>query len=310
MEVNLDVTNVKVMKIRVVGKAGYLCVVDDVLKGHDHTPGEWETETEATCDKAGKKVQRCTECKEICNTQETKALGHTPGDWETEIEATCKAEGKRVKYCTVCKKVCAEEKVDKLEHEPGDCEVETEATCWSEGEESVYCKYCGEWLDTREIPIMEHKQEEEWFVQQEPTCTYEGTKVKRCVYCGETIKVEKIPKTKHKFGEWVTVEGSVWNAPIVKTRICSGCFSEETKKVYAWVWVKPVVTLLVILGVLVGIIVILMRQKGIQITVANIKEFCRNGIRDIKDRSKDEASGDDIFGGTKKNEKKDKDDIF
>ena len=70
------------------------------------------------------------------------------------------------------------------------------------------------------------------------------------------------------------------------------------------------VTLLVILGVLVGIIVILMRQKGIQITVANIKEFCRNGIRDIKDRSKDEASGDDIFGGTKKNEKKDKDDIF
>ena len=310
VEVNLDVTNVKVMKIRVVGKAGYLCVVDDVLKGHDHTPGEWETETEATCDKAGKKVQRCTECKEICNTQETKALGHTPGDWETEIEATCKAEGKRVKYCTVCKKVCAEEQVDKLEHEPGDWEVETEATCWSEGEESVYCKYCGEWLDTREIPIMEHKQEEEWFVQQEPTCTYEGTKVKRCVYCGETIKVEKIPKTKHKFGEWVTVEGSVWNAPIVKTRICSGCFSEETKKVYAWVWVKSVVTLLVILGVLVGIIVILMRQKGIQITVANIKEFCRNGIRDIKDRSKDEASGDDIFGGTKKNEKKDKDDIF
>lgn len=304
VEVNLDVTNVKVMKIRVVGKAGYLCVVDDVLKGHDHTPGEWETETEATCDKAGKKVQRCTECKEICNTQETKALGHTPGDWETEIEATCKAEGKRVKYCTVCKKVCAEEKVDKLEHEPGDWEVETEATCWSEGEESVYCKYCGEWLDTREIPIMEHKQEEEWFVQQEPTCTYEGTKVKRCVYCGETIKVEKIPKTKHKFGEWVTVEGSVWNAPIVKTRICSGCFSEETKKVYAWVWVKPVVTLLVILGVLVGIIVILMRQKGIQITVANIKEFCRNGIRDIKDRSKDEASGDDIFGGTKKMKKR------
>ena len=304
VEVNLDVTNVKVMKIRVVGQAGYLCVVDDVLKGHDHTPGEWETETEATCDKAGKKVQRCTECKEICNTQETKALGHTPGDWETEIEATCKAEGKRVKYCTVCKKVCAEEKVDKLEHEPGDWEVEAEATCWSEGEESVYCKYCGEWLDTREIPIMEHKQEEEWFVQQEPTCTYEGTKVKRCVYCGETIKVEKIPKTKHKFGEWVTVEGSVWNAPIVKTRICSGCFSEETKKVYAWVWVKPVVTLLVILGVLVGIIVILMRQKGIQITVANIKEFCRNGIRDIKDRSKDEASGDDIFGGTKKMKKR------
>lgn len=310
VEVNLDVTNVKVMKIRVVGKAGYLCVVYDVLKGHDHTPGEWETETEATCKAEGKRVKYCTVCKKVCAEEKVDKLEHEPGDWEVEAEATCEKAGKKVKHCKVCKEVCEEKTLDKLEHEPGDWEVETEATCWSEGEESVYCKYCGEWLDTREIPIMEHKQEEEWFVQQEPTCTYEGTKVKRCVYCGETIKVEKIPKTKHKFGEWVTVEGSVWNAPIVKTRICSGCFSEETKKVYAWVWVKPVVTLLVILGVLVGIIVILMRQKGIQITVANIKEFCRNGIRDIKDRSKDEASGDDIFGGTKKNEKKDKDDIF
>ena len=44
VEVNLDVTNVKVMKIRVVGKAGYLCVVDDVLKGSDDT--QWETELE------------------------------------------------------------------------------------------------------------------------------------------------------------------------------------------------------------------------------------------------------------------------
>ena len=39
VEVNLDVTNVKVMKIRVVGKAGYLCVVDDVLKGRESHSG-------------------------------------------------------------------------------------------------------------------------------------------------------------------------------------------------------------------------------------------------------------------------------
>ena len=394
VEVNLDVTNVKVMKIRVVGKAGYLCVVDDILKGHDHTPADWEEEEKATCDKEGKKVQRCTECKEICNTQEIKALGHTPGDWEIEKEATCKAEGKRVKYCTVCKKECSEEKIDKLEHElgdwevdeeatreaagkrvkyckvckevceeetldklehepgkweveseptceeegekvrhckvcgeicdteyipetehePGDWEVETEATCWSEGEESVHCKYCGEWLDSREIPPVEHKEEEEWFVQQEPSCTYEGTRVKRCIYCGETVKVEKIPKTKHKFGKWVTVEGSVWNAPIVKIRICSSCFSEETKNVYAWVWVKPVVIILVFLAVLFGVTAFLMSQKGIQLTAANIKEFFRNGIRNIKYRSKDEEFGDDIFGrrerNGKKKEEKDKDDIF
>ena len=81
----------------------------------------------------------------------------------------------------MCGEICDTEYIPETEHEPGDWEVETEATCWSAGEESVYCKYCGEWLDTREIPIMEHKQEEEWFVQQEPTCTYEGTQVKRCI---------------------------------------------------------------------------------------------------------------------------------
>ena len=46
VEVNLDVTDVKVMKIRVVGKAGYLCVVDDILNGYDDVPGETETEEE------------------------------------------------------------------------------------------------------------------------------------------------------------------------------------------------------------------------------------------------------------------------
>lgn len=356
----IDVTGVERLEIRVYGtgrvslQEGTFTKAVEKIDGHVHTPGDWEEEEKATCDKEGKKVQRCTECKEICNTQEIKALGHTPGDWETEKEATCKAEGKRVKYCTVCKKVCAEESVDRLEHEPGDWEVEseptceeegekvrhckvcgeicdteyipetghepgdweveTEATCWSEGEESVHCKYCGEWLDSREIPPVEHKEEEEWFVQQEPSCTYEGTRVKRCIYCGETVKVEKIPKTKHKFGKWVTVEGSVWNSPIVKTRICSSCFSEETKNVYAWVWVKPVVIILVFLIVLFGVTAFLMSQKGIQLTAANIKEFFRNGIRNIKYRSKDEEFGDDIFGRTerngKKKEEKDKDDIF
>lgn len=174
VDVNLDVTNAKTMKIRLVGRDSSLWVLDDSLSLH--TLGEWEIVTEATCNKAGKKVQRCTECKAICNTAELKALEHTPGDWEIETEATCNAEGERKKYCTVCKKVCEEEK----------------------------------------IPKLEHKEEDEWFEQEAPTCTSEGTRIKRCIYCGETVKTEQIAQTEHEFGKWTTVEGSVWNAPIVK----------------------------------------------------------------------------------------------
>lgn len=247
VEVNLNVTNVKTMKIKVVGREGYLCVVDDSLK--THTPGNLETEIEATCDKAGKAVQRCTECKVICNTFELKALGHTPGDWKVEVEATCKAEGRRKKYCTVCKKMCAEEM----------------------------------------IPKLEHKEENEWFEQEAPTCSSEGTRIKKCIYCGKAVKTENIPKTKHEFGEWITAEGSVWNAPIVKKRICNVCNAEEVENIYTWVWVKSAVLLLLFIGVSTVIIINLKKKKGTQ----TISEDQRKSHR--KKKREKRTDEDDIF---------------
>lgn len=107
VDVNLDVTNAKTMKIRLVGRDCTLDVLDDSLS--PHTLGEWETVTEATCEKAGKSVRRCTECKAICNTAELKALEHTPGDWEIETEATCNAEGERKKIVPYVKR-CVKKK--------------------------------------------------------------------------------------------------------------------------------------------------------------------------------------------------------
>lgn len=249
VDVNLDVTNAKTMKIRLVGRDCTLDVLDDSLS--PHTLGEWETETEATCNKAGKKVQRCTGCKAICNTAELKALEHTPGDWEIETEATCNAEGERKKYCTVCKKVCEEEK----------------------------------------IPKLEHKEEDEWFEQEAPTCTSEGTRIKRCIYCGETVKTEKIPQTKHEFGKWITAEGSVWNAPIVKKRTCNVCDAEEVKNIYTWVWVKPAVLVLLFVSVLTGTTIILIRRKGIQTISKNQRKFWRKKKREKRTQQ------DDVFHG-------------
>lgn len=249
VDVNLDVTNAKTMKIRLVGRDCTLDVLDDSLS--PHTLGEWETETEATCNKAGKKVQRCTGCKAICNTAELKALEHTPGDWEIETEATCNAEGERKKYCTVCKKVCEEEK----------------------------------------IPKLEHKEEDGWFEQEAPTCTSEGTRIKRCIYCGETVKTKKIPQTKHEFGKWITAEGSVWNAPIVKKRTCNACDAEEVKNIYTWVWVKPAVLVLLFVSVLTGTTIILIRRKGIQTISKNQRKFWR------KKKKEKRTQQDDVFHG-------------
>ncbi len=335
VEVNLDVTNVKVMKVQITRHDKSIFLVDDILKSHEHTPGEWEVEKEATCAEKGKKVQRCTECKEVCNTQEIEVLEHTPGEWEVEKAPSCSGNGKKVRRCKVCNKVCDSETMEALkhtpgeweiekeatcehdgekvlrciecdaicnketiprtDHEPGDWETDEEATCWSTGEESLYCKYCGKLLDYREIPMSDHLEEDEWIIQEEPSCTYEGTRIKRCEYCGETIKVEKIPKIKHKFSDWVKTDGSVWNGPIIKRRVCSRCYTEETKKVYIWIWVKPVVTILFLFGIVVAVLIVLMRQKGMEINQKNIKVTFERIIEKIKNRQKEEPSEDDIF---------------
>lgn len=209
VDVNLDVTNAKTMKIRLVGRDCTLAVLDDSLKPH------------------------------------------TPGDWEIETEATCNAEGERKKYCTVCKKVCEEEK----------------------------------------IPKLEHKEEDGWFEQEAPTCTSEGTRIKRCIYCGETVKTKKIPQTKHEFGKWITAEGSVWNAPIVKKRTCNACDAEEVKNIYTWVWVKPAVLVLLFVSVLTGTTIILIRRKGIQTISKNQRKFWR------KKKKEKRTQQDDVFHG-------------
>lgn len=312
VEVDLDVTNAKVMKVQVLRHDGDIYLVDDILSSHDHKPGDWEIEKEPTCAEKGQKVQYCTECKEICNTQVIETLDHKPGDWEVKQEATCENEGEKVKRCKECGSICDKETLPRTDHEPGDWETDVEPTCWSEGEESLYCEYCGELLDYREIPISDHEPGD-WTVEQEPTCTYEGTQTKYCKYCGETVEVQKIPKLKHKFGKWVTSEGSVWNGPIVKTRICSNCYMEETKNVYAWIWVKPVVIILVILGAAVIVLGVLLKQKGMAFTFENIKILFNESSDNLKNRKKENESDSDVFGGNqsgRKQKDKDDDDIF
>lgn len=141
------------------------------------------------------------------------------------------------------------------------------------------------------IPKLEHKEEDEWFEQEAPTCTSEGTRIKRCIYCGETVKTEQIAQTEHEFGKWTTVEGSVWNAPIVKKRTCNACDAEEIENIYEWVWVKPTVLILLFFGVLTGTTMFLIRRKGIQTISKNQRKFWRKKKREKRTQQ------DDVFHG-------------
>lgn len=298
-------------RVRRCKVCGEICE-ENIIEKLEHTPGDWEVEREPSCIGNGEKVRHCKVCDQVCDSESIKATEHKPGNWEVELEATCENEGEKVQRCKDCGSICDKEILPRTDHEPGDWEMDVEPTCWSEGEESLYCEYCDELLDYREIPLSDHEPQEEWTVEQEPTCTYEGTQIKCCKYCGETLEVQKIPKLKHKYGKWVTTEGSVWNGPIVKTRICSSCYMEETKNVYMWIWVKPVVSILVILVAAVIVLGVILSQKGMTLTLENIKTVVKGGIDNLKNRQKGNDSDFDVFGGSqgirKRRQPKDKDD--
>ena len=75
---------------------------DSKLTHTDHTPGEWETTTNATCMMVGEMVKKCTVCGEIIDVEVIPATDHTAGEWTVVVEPTTETEGRKIKKCTVC----------------------------------------------------------------------------------------------------------------------------------------------------------------------------------------------------------------
>ena len=85
-----------------------------------HTPGTWIVGEQATCTEAGTKVQKCTECGEVVNTEAWEAKGHIPGVWATTQSPTCTEVGKKAQTCQSCGEVLAEEEISATGHFFGD----------------------------------------------------------------------------------------------------------------------------------------------------------------------------------------------
>lgn len=258
-----------------------------------HEPGEWEIKREATCAEEGIRVKYCTRCKEECETEKIDVLEHTPGDeWETETEATCSEAGEEVKRCTVCGEICEKRSIPQKDHEESDeWETTIEATCSGEGEEVLRCKNCGLILDHRTIEKQDHEPGDA-VETVAPTCTSSGTSVVYCKNCGEILETTPVPEKGHTFGEWVTVRGSIWNSPLVKERICSVCGFRDSEKSYAWIWVKPVVIIVILGAVIIWILYTQMVKAGLEPKKENIKKLFEKKKADLKERL-DKSDNDD-----------------
>lgn len=145
-----------------------------VNENHIDIPGEWETETPATCTSSGTKVKKCTVCKEVVERQTVPSTGHTPGEWEIETPATCTTSGTKIRKCAVCKEIVERQTIPMTDHEYEDSVVP--ATPGAQGYTLHQCKHCSHSYKDNFV---------EYVVQSSATVTVDTKKA--CA--GETILV-------------------------------------------------------------------------------------------------------------------------
>lgn len=85
----------------------------------NHVPGDWITDTQATCTTNGAKHKECTVCHAVTETDTLPATGHRTSDWIIDTDATCEAEGTKHKECTVCHEPMGSDTIPVTEHGAG-----------------------------------------------------------------------------------------------------------------------------------------------------------------------------------------------
>lgn len=88
----------------------------DVISKLGHTAGSWEVKENATCQKEGTEVKKCTSCGKEMESRAIAKTGHTSSDWVVTKEATETAEGTKVKTCTTCGTTLETASIAKVEH--------------------------------------------------------------------------------------------------------------------------------------------------------------------------------------------------
>lgn len=175
----------------------FLCACDT------HTHEYVKTVVPATCSERGFTLYVCA-CGDTYKDDYVNMLAHTPGEWITDTEATCTASGGRHKECTVCHTVIERETIPALDHKftkkdtdekylfsPATCTKKAEyyysCVCGKKGTEIFEC---GEKL----LHTFTEKKTGNKFLKSPATCTRKAEYYYSCE-CGE-----KGPKT-FEYGE-------------------------------------------------------------------------------------------------------------
>lgn len=185
----------------------------------EHTYGDWEITTPATCLTAGVRQMVCAVCGNT-ETEEIEATGHSFGGWTTVTAATCTANGTQERTCTSC----GEKDTSSIAATGHNYQtVKTvAASCTTTGELQKKCSNCGD-IQTTVIPVAEHVLESNhtgYILSNDGSNTFTATYSQVCYVCAKTIS-----ETTHT-GTFTSIPDDIYHVDI--TCEC-GYVSRESK---------------------------------------------------------------------------------
>ena len=152
---------------------------------------------------------------------------HTFGDWEITTPATCKNEGEKTRTCSVCKEATETEKIAvNPENHAGGTEIKDKIvpTCKEGYTGNTYCLGCGKLIATGSNvkDPGNHDGGTEIRDAKAATCTEDGyTGNTYCLGCGKLIATgSSSEKTGHNFGEWEVVSAATCTEGGLEKRVC------------------------------------------------------------------------------------------
>lgn len=214
---------------------------------HDHSWGEGEITTPATCEDEGVRTYTCSICN-ATRTEEIAALGHSfTGEVTASTPATCTEAATETRKC-VRYDTCGETGTRTVGQPAGhDYTVTTTpATCTEDGEEVSVCKNCAVGTEGHEVTRVlksEGHQYDDGEVIKEATCTEEGEKLLTCTVCNEgdeghtkTETIAKLPHTKPEDESQIEHVDATAEKDGYDKYICAVCGEEVTEVIK---YVKP-----------------------------------------------------------------------
>ncbi len=188
----------------------------------NHSWGEWQVVSEATCTEIGQLERVCS----ICGSRQQSyvdAKGHSYSDWETTKEATCTESGEQVRTCSVCGSTQARTVDPKGHVLDTNAAITKEASCTEHGEATGTCTVCGQSV-TVATPFAPH-QFGDWYTIVQPTCTEKGEREHECSVCGYIERQRSLPLG-HDFSQGTLVRSATISSTGIFEAVCSRCGAE------------------------------------------------------------------------------------